>query len=450
MAIHMPGSERHISLLGLLHTRRFTPYFLTQFLGAFNDNVFRQALILLITSGVVTAVAPNTLNNIALFLFILPFFLFSALAGQFADKYEKGMLIRRIKIAELVIMLFAAVGFWFDAVWFLLGVLFCMGFQSTCFGPLKYSIMPQHLSSQELVSGNALVQQGTYIAILLGSITGVVLNMETAGGWWAPAGVVSLALLGYLASRFIPEAPPAAPELPINWNLWRETLKIVSYACEVRTVWFCILGISWFWLLGAAYTTQLKVFVDDYLLGTELVYALLLATFSIAIGVGSILCDKLTRENVELGLVPIGALGVSLFSADLYFSWQGLPRADELLTVAGFLAEPSGWRVMAGFAGIGIFGGLYIVPLFTYVQYRSRRERLARIIAAVNILNALFMVMAAVMGIVFVALLGISIPGFFLLLAGLNLLVTGFLLTRVPDFLQRLAGLRSMFRDGER
>ena len=442
MAIRLPGKQRESSLLRLLGARRFMPYFCTQFLGAFNDNVFRQALILLITSGVVTAVAPNTLNNIALFLFILPFFLFSALAGQFADKFEKGMLIRRIKLAEVCIMVLAAVGFWFDAVWFLLGVLFCMGFQSTCFGPLKYSIMPQHLPQQELVSGNALVQQGTYIAILLGSIIGVVLNVEAAPGWWVPAGLLTIAVLGLIAAWFIPEAPPASPELRIDWNLWRETLNIVSFAREVRPVWFSVLGISWFWFLGAAYTTQLKVFVDDYVIGTEMVYALLLATFSIAIGVGSVLCDKFTRGNVELGLVPIGAVGVSLFSADLYLSWQGLP--GEMLGVAAFLAEPAGWRVMVDLAGVGIFGGLYIVPLFTFVQHRSRSDRLARIIAALNIMNAFFMVLAAVAGITFIGILGISIPGFFLLLAGLNLLVTGIVLTRVPDFIARLQRLGTL------
>ncbi len=442
MAIRLPGKQRESSLLRLLGARRFMPYFCTQFLGAFNDNVFRQALILLITSGVVTAVAPNTLNNIALFLFILPFFLFSALAGQFADKFEKGMLIRRIKLAEVCIMVLAAVGFWFDAVWFLLGVLFCMGFQSTCFGPLKYSIMPQHLPQHELVSGNALVQQGTYIAILLGSIIGVVLNVEAAPGWWVPAGLLTIAVLGLIAAWFIPEAPPASPELRIDWNLWRETLNIVSFAREVRPVWFSVLGISWFWFLGAAYTTQLKVFVDDYVIGTEMVYALLLATFSIAIGVGSVLCDKFTRGNVELGLVPIGAVGVSLFSADLYLSWQGLP--GEMLGVAAFLAEPAGWRVMVDLAGVGIFGGLYIVPLFTFVQHRSRSDRLARIIAALNIMNAFFMVLAAMAGITFIGILGISIPGFFLLLAGLNLLVTGIVLTRVPDFIARLQRLGTL------
>ena len=423
-------------LLALLATRRFVPYFSTQFLGAFNDNVFRQALILLITSGVVTAVAPNTLNNIALALFILPFFLFSALAGQFADKYDKGLLIRRIKLAEVAIMLVAAVGFYFDAVWFLLGILFCMGFQSTCFGPLKYSIMPQHLRPKELVAGNALVQQGTYIAILLGSISGVVLNMQGSAAWWAPVAVVTLALLGYLAARMIPAAPAADPDIKINWNLFSETKKIVGYAREVKSVWYSVLGISWFWFLGAAYTTQLKVYVDDYIQGTEMVYALLLGTFSVAIGVGSVLCEKLSGKKVELGLVPIGSLGLSLFSIDLFFSYQGL-TANGTMTVGQLLADSAGRRIVMDLFAIGVFGGFYIVPLFSFIQQRTRATHLARVIAACNILNALLMVLSAVAGIVVVGVLGVSIPGFFLILAFANLLVAAFIYSKVPDFMIR-------------
>ena len=427
------------SLTRLLVARRFAPYFLTQFLGAFNDNVFRQALILLITSGVVTAVAPNTLNNIALALFILPFFLFSALAGQFADKYDKARLIRGIKLAEVAIMLVAAIGFYFDALWFLLGVLFCMGFQSTCFGPLKYSIMPQHLKAGELVGGNALVQQGTYIAILLGSISGVVLNMSGSESWWAPAAVITIAVLGYLAARAIPSAPAADPGVKINWNIFSETARVIGHAREVKSVWYSVLAISWFWFLGAAYTTQLKVYVDNYIFGTEMVYALLLATFSIAIGVGSVLCEKLSAKRVELGLVPIGSLGLSIFSIDLYFSYQGLvpPLDGTLMTVGEFLRDGAGLRIVLDLFGIGVFGGFYIVPLFSFVQWRSRRSHLARVIAACNVLNALFMVLSAVAGIVVVGLLEISIPGFFLILALANLMVAAIIYSMVPEFMIR-------------
>jgi 1-acyl-sn-glycerol-3-phosphate acyltransferase len=424
------------SLSQLLASRRFGPFFTTQFLGAFNDNVFRQALILLIASGVVAGASINTLNNIGLALFIIPFFLFSALAGQIADKYEKSLLIRRIKLAEIAIMLVGAIGFFFDAVYFLLAVLFCMGLQSTFFGPIKYSIIPQHLNEKELVSGNALVEMGTFLAILLGSISGVVLKMEGTSHWVAPLAVVVLAVMGYLAARRIPSAPPADPALKMNWNLFSETLSIVRTAREVRSVWMSVLGISWFWFLGAAYTTQLKVYVDDYLNGTEGLYALLLATFSIGIGLGSFFCEKLSGRRVELGLVPIGSIGLSLFGIDLYFSYQGLAGLQQV-DIATLLAEPAGWRVMMDLLGIGVFGGFYIVPLFAIVQSRGNPQHLSRIIAANNILNALLMVLSAATAIVLIGVLDLTIPQFFLVLALGNVLVACYIYTLVPEFVIR-------------
>ncbi|MGB2246061.1 MAG: MFS transporter [Alcanivorax sediminis] len=428
-------------LLSLVASRRFGPFFFTQFLGAFNDNVFRQALILLIASGVVSTVSVNTLNNMALALFIVPFFLFSALAGQVADKYDKASLVRKIKFAEICIMAVAAVGFYFDAVYFLLGVLFCMGLQSTFFGPIKYSIIPQHLDDRELVSGNALVEMGTFLAILLGSISGVLLKMDGAGDGVVATAVVSLAVLGYLAARGIPSAPAADSGLKLNWNLFKETWHIVGYAREVKSVWMCVLGISWFWFLGAAYTTQLKVYVDDYLFGTEGLYALLLGTFSIGIGLGSFLCEKLSGKQVELGLVPLGSIGLSLFGIDLFFSYAGLAgqaRAVELVGISGFLQQPAGYRVLLDLLGIGVFGGFYIVPLFAFIQHRSNPHHLARIIAANNILNALLMVLSAAAGIVFVGLLEFSVPEFFLALAIANVVVASYIYTVVPEFLIRL------------
>jgi len=425
------------SVFSLLVKRRFGPFFFTQFLGAFNDNVFRQALILLIASGVVTGTEVNTLNNVALALFIVPFFLFSALAGQLADKYDRALLVRRIKLVEVFIMAFAAVGFFFDAVYFLLAVLFCMGLQSTFFGPIKYSIIPQHLPSRELVSGNALVEMGTFLAILLGSISGVLLKMDAADPVIVSAVVVGLAVLGYLAARGIPKAPPVDPEMTLNWNLWRETWRIVGYAREVKSVWMCVLGICWFWFLGAAYTTQLKVYVDDYLFGTDGLYALLLGTFSVGIGLGSYLCEKMSGHRVELGLVPLGSIGLSVFGVDLFFSYAGLPK-NVSVDIAAFLQQPSGWRVMVDLLGIGVFGGFYIVPLFALIQQRSNPRHLARIIAANNILNSLFMVGSAVAGIVLVGLLDLTVPEFFLVLALTNVLVAAYIYTKVPEFLIRL------------
>ena len=425
------------SLSQLLASRRFGPFFATQFLGAFNDNVFRQALILLIASGVVAGASVNTLNNVGLALFIVPFFLFSALAGQIADKYEKSMLVRRIKLAEILIMGVGAAGFFFDAVYFLLAVLFCMGLQSTFFGPIKYSIIPQHLKQQELISGNALVEMGTFLAILLGSISGVILKMSGTPEWLAPVAVIALAVFGYLAARQIPSAPPADLGLKMNWNLFSETLDILRSARQVRSVWMSVLGISWFWFLGAAYTTQLKAYVDDYLHGTEGLYALLLATFSIGIGLGSFLCEKFSGRRVELGLVPIGSIGLSLFGIDLFFSYQGMAGLDQV-DIAALLAEPAGIRVMIDLLGIGVFGGFYIVPLFAIVQSRSNPQHLSRIIAANNILNALLMVLSAATAIVLVGVLELTIPQFFLLLALANVVVACFIYTLVPEFVIRL------------
>ena len=426
------------TLIPLLRTRRFLPFFLTQFLGAFNDNVFRQALILVIATGVVTGLEINTQNNIALAMFILPYFLFSALAGQVADKYDKARLLRYIKFGEICIMMLAAVGLFFNAVWFLMGVLFCMGLQSTFFGPIKYSILPQNLTGEELVAGNALVQSGTFLAILLGSIAGVLLKMDWAAHWVASSAVLSLALLGWLAAWFIPPSPPADQGLRIRWNIFSETWRILQYAREVRPVWYSVLAISWFWFLGAAYTTQLKVYNDDYLLGTDGLYALLLATFSIGIGVGSVLCEKASGRHVELGLVPIGTLGLSLFSLDLFFAHQGLPVEQAPFGIGAFLSETAGVRVIADLLLIGAFGGFYIVPLFAFVQYRSDRRHLSRIIAANNILNSLLMVFSAVAGIVVIGILDHSIPAFFAMLAGANLMVAGLIYGLVPDFLLRL------------
>jgi len=425
------------SLTDLMTSKRFAPFFFTQFLGAFNDNVFRQALILLIATGVVTGVSVNTLNNVGLALFILPFFLFSAIAGQLADKYEKSMLLRRIKFAEILIMCAGAIGFYFDAVYFLLAVLFCMGLQSTFFGPIKYSIIPQHLNDKELVSGNALVEMGTFLAILLGSIAGVVLKMEGTGEWVAPTAVIVIAMMGFFAARQIPAAAPAEPSLKMDWNLLRETGRILGHAREVKSVWISVLGISWFWFLGAAYTTQLKVYVDNYLHGTEGLYAFLLATFSIGIGLGSFLCEKMSGRRVELGLVPLGSIGLSVFGIDLFFSYQGLSEATNV-GIQQFLSQPGGLRILIDLLGVGVFGGFYIVPLFAFVQHRSDPRHLSRIIAANNILNALLMVCSAITGIVLVGFVELTIPQFFLVLALANVLVATYIYTVVPEFLIRL------------
>lgn len=417
-------------LAGLLASRRFSPFFFTQFLGAFNDNVLRQALIVLIAVSV-TGKEVNLLNNLALALFIIPFFAFSALAGQVADKFDKARLMQLIKLVEIGIMLVAAVGFVYGQIWLLLVALFCMGLHSTFFGPLKYSIIPQHLDGRELVSGNALVELGTFLAILLGSVAGVVLKMGNTPVTLVNAALIGVALLGFIAACLIPKAPAADPTLRINWNLIRETRHILGFAREVRTVWWCVLGISWFWFLGAAYTTQLKRYVDVCLHGSDGLYALLLGTFSVGIGAGSILYEKLSKKQVRLRAVPLAALGLSLFGIDLFFA--PLATNDATVSVLTFLQSLDGWRILADLLLIGAFGGMYIVPLFSYIQKRSESRHLSRIIAANNILNSLFMVLSAVVALLLLNLAELSLPAFFLMLALANLLVAWFY-WRTPAF----------------
>lgn len=427
-----------ISMLSLLHQRRFLPYFLTQFFGAFNDNILRQALILFITTSAVSQYSANFLNNIALALFILPFFLFSGLAGQFADKLDKAQLVFWVKIAECLLMLLAAVGFYLQSLWGLMAVLFAMGLQSTFFGPIKYSIMPQHLTAAELVAGNALVQQGTYVAILLGSVIGVLLNASFAQPWWGATALVMVAFIGLVSSYYIPKAPSAVPKLKINWNPWSETVAVMRYAKRNKAVWIAVLSVSWFWFLGAAYTTQLKVYVDDYLHAGETVYALLLLVFSLGIGVGSWGCKVVSRGQLKLWLVPLGAVGITVFGVDLFFAYQGM-LSEQTDTVGGFLAIAGVWRLLLDLFLIGMCGGFYVVPLFTFIQQATEESYRARVIAATNVMNALFMVLSALFSIALLSALNLTLPVFFLMLALLSLGVSLGLLTRVPQFRLRRA-----------
>lgn len=404
----------------LLRSNRFMPFFWTQFFGAFNDNVLRQAMILLIAVSVADD-SIDLMNNLALALFILPFFVFSALAGQLADKFNKTTLIRIIKTIEVVIMLVAAVGFAYQLTYLLLAVLFFMGLQSTFFGPLKYSIIPQHLTSNELVAGNALVELGTFLAILLGSVAGVLLKMGDASPALINSALLGIALLGLAAAWRIPTAPAAAPNLRINWNLINETWRIVGFAKQDRSVWLCVLGISWFWFLGAAYTTQLKRFVDINLIGTDGLYALLLASFSIGIGLGSLACEKLSKGKIRLAGVPIAALLLSLFGIDLFLAH--LPATTTPVSSAIFLHLWAGWRILFDLLAIGFFGGMYIVPLFSYIQRQGNPQHLSRIIAANNVLNSLFMVASAGTAIALLGAVNLSVPSFFLVLALANILV---------------------------
>ena len=422
----------------LLRERRFAPFFGVQFLGALNDNVFKQALVILLAyqTASFTTMSSDVLQNVAQALFILPFFLFSATAGQLADKYEKSRLITVTVAIELVVMGLGAVGFFLHNLSLLLAALFLGGVQSALFGPVKYAILPQQLKETELVGGNGLVETGTSIAILMGMML---------GGWmvsqpgWGIAGVavttMAFSALGLLLSRYVPLAPAADPDLEINWNLFTETWRSFQLMRGNRTVFLSILGVSWFWFFGAMFITQFPNLSKNFLAGDEHVVTLLLIVFSIGIGAGSLLCERLSGHKVEIGLVPFGSIGMTLFAVDLYFALAGYAPLGQA-TLGQFLRDAGSWRMLADLLLIGIFGGFYIVPLYALIQSRSDPSHRSRIIAGNNILNALFVVAAAVLAIgLFQA--GFTIPQLLLATALLNALVAAYIYTLVPEFLMR-------------
>jgi 1-acyl-sn-glycerol-3-phosphate acyltransferase len=419
----------------LLGERRFAPFFATQALGAFNDNAFRNALVVLVGFHMgLDESAVGFYSNIAPALFILPFFLFSATAGQLAEKFEKTRIIRFVKLFEIAAMALASVAFWQHSLWLMLTVLFLMGLHSTLFGPIKYAILPQALHSEELVGGNALVETGTSLAILIGMIAGGS-AMASAGPLAASILVLAIALAGYLVCRAIPPAPPTAPELRFNWNPFTETVEVLGFVTKNRTVFNSVLGISWFWFFGGVFTMQLPNYTKIFLGGTESVSILVLALFSIGVGAGSLLCEKLSGRRVEIGLVPFGSIGLTLFGIDLYFARPEAATLHELSALA-FLAAPGSWRIVADFVLVGVFAGFYIVPLFALVQSRAPKSELSRVIAGNNIINALFIVAAAAFGIGLGAA-GLSIPKIFLVAAILNAAVAIYIYTLVPEFLMR-------------
>jgi len=435
----------------LFKTDRFLPLFITQFLGAFNDNVFKNSLVVLITYdvGVRAGWDPAQLVLVAAGIFIIPFFLFSAIAGQYADKLEKSSIIHKIKLVEIGLMALATIGLFLSNLYLLMLVLFLMGTQSAFFGPIKYGILPDHLEVDELIGGNGLIEMGTFMAILLGTILGGLLIMADFGIEIISVLLLSVSVSGYLSSKKIPKAPGVAPDLKINYNLFSETINILGKARAKRRVFLSILGISWFWLYGATYLAQFPTFANEVLSSNEQVVTLLLCTFSIGIGAGSMICNKLVRGMVTARFVPLASLTMTVFSVDLYFASSNvvtpaLSIVGELYGAADFLSEPANWRIIADLLGIAIAGGIYIVPLYTIMQTESGVAERSRIIAANNILNSLFMVISA-LGAILLLMADFTLPEIFLTIAILNGFVAIYICQLLPqDLVQSI--IRAILR----
>ena len=434
--------SQNTSQFALFKQRRFVPFFLVQFLGAFNDNLFKNGLTNLITFQAAIWIPiwmtwdSATLVNFGAMIFILPFFLFSATAGQLADKYEKSMLIRRIKLLEIGIMAFAVVALWSHQLVLLLILLFLMGVQSSLFGPIKYSYLPQHLDNKELVGGNGLVEMGTFVSILLGTIAaGLLTGLGEAGLPFMMGGVMLVASAGYLASRKVPETRAGNPGLKMNYNPFSQTWKLIKLAKQDRVVLLSMMGIAWFWAYGSIYLAQLFGYTRDLLGGNEQVMIVMLTAFSVGIGAGSMVCERLSGHRVELGLVPVGALGILGFGFAI-----GLYEPTMLEmgpSLHQFLSESGAYRVAFYLFGTGFSGGLFIVTLYALIQERSPNEVRSQIISAVNILDAFAMVLAGAYAIFALTVMDLSIPQLFLATTFMHIAVCLFIFTIVPEFLMR-------------
>ena len=444
-------ASRH-SQFELLKQRRFLPYFTVQALGAFNDNVFRQAIIgllgTMVLAGTMDPALRGTYAQLAPAVFILPYFLFSSIAGQFAERTEKAKLIRITTAMEIAIMSLAAVGFLLQNMPVLLVALFATGVQSTLFGPVKYSILPSVLKPEELTGGNGLVEMGTSLAVLLGMLFGgLIFAMAGSYGPQAAAvAVILLAIAGNLVSRAIPSVPAAAPDLKVQWNPIPESIAIWKLTRKQLAVRNSVLGVSWFWFTGTMLTGNLPVYAETHLGGTQTLYVFALAVFSIGVGVGSLLCEKLSARTVEIGLVPLGAFGMSACILHLAFA----PAiAAQGLDVTGFMAQPGAWRIVLDLAGIGLFSGFYVVPLFALIQSRTPKDELSRVIAGMNIQNAVFIVAAALGGVALQQALGWSIPQLFMALGIASIVVAVYIFSIVPEFLMRFMSwllVRTLYR----
>jgi 1-acyl-sn-glycerol-3-phosphate acyltransferase len=430
-------SQDHPNQFALLAQRRFAPFFWVQFLGAGNDNLFKFAFTVMVTYQLQVAWLPPAMAGLVIgALFILPFVLFSATSGQLADKLEKTVLIRFVKWLEIGIMVLASYGFLHADVPVLLACVFLMGLHSTLFGPVKFAYLPQHLSERELTGGNGMIEMGTFVAILLGQVAGgLLIALPGSGAWWVSAGCLAVAVVGRVLAQAVPLSPATDPGLKINWNPFTETWRNLKLAHESLVVFRSLLGISWMWFFGAVFLAQFPSFAKDVLHGDERVASMLLVVFSVGVGIGALMCEMLSRRHVEIGLVPLGAIGMSVFAVDLYFASRALP-ASPLMTLAQFLALPAHWRVIADLGLLSLFVGLFSVPMYALIQLRCQPTHRARIIAANNILNALFIIVSSLgAGVLLGA--GFSVPEIFLVVGLLNAVVALYIFLLVPEYLLR-------------
>ena len=400
------------------------PLFLTQFLGAFNDNLFKSALVTLITFDLAAKYGLNApvLITVVAGLFILPFFLFSSLAGQISDKYEKSRLIRIIKLVEIILMALTAAAFHYVQLWWLIALLFLMGAQSTFFGPLKYSVLPQLLREDELVAGNGLVNAGTNVAILTGTLCGGLFIMSPLGRYYISAGIVGVAAAGYIASRFIPVLPASSPELKIDRNLFRSTWQLITYPVPNRPVFMSIIGISWFWFLGSVFLAQFPSFAKDIVGGDEQVSTLFLVVFTVGIGFGATFCNKLLGGRVSGKYVPGSLIAISVFIVMLYLVSPSQAAGGALSGVGAFLSAGRSWLIILSMFLIAASGGLYSIPMYAMMQNLTPETHMARTIASLNIIDSLGMVIAAALMSAMIAA-GMSINAVFLSMAFINLLM---------------------------
>lgn len=429
----------------LFSKRRFLPFFATQFLGALNDNLFKNALLVIVVSTAAADASSSTnfTTNLAAGLFILPFFLFSTLAGHLADRFDKAFLIRRIKFAEVVLMLAGSLALWQGNIDLMLGILFLLGVQSAFFGPIKYAIIPQHLSADELLAGNAQVGMGTFVSILLGTLVGGWLVIGPQGPTMVGLLIIMVAVCGWYSSCQIPDAPSekVTDKTQLSFNPLRETAQNFRLAKQNPKVLYCIMAASWFWLYGSCFLTQVPNFVVSVLQGHPTLISILLGAFIIGVAIGSLLCHRLSKGKIEPGLVPLATVGLSLFSLDLYLSSLSYAASGELIAAQAespiaFLLQSKGLRILIDLTFIGLFGGLFIVPLYSMIQQGVGGSVRARVLSVNNIFNALFMVIGSLLGMLFLSALAWTIPQFFLAISLLNLLFMGLIFCLEPFFVK--------------